>query len=721
MFKDAGRLLGVSKIDIYKYQTAVRAGQLREPLPHLFIISDEFAEMKTQQPEFLERLVSAARIGRELGVHLILATQKPAGVVDDQIWSNSRFRVCLKVQDRQDSMDMLKRPDAAELKAAGRFYMQVGYNEQFLLGQSAWAGAPYEPSADGKKVQDIAVRIFERNGQVIQTVQAASKAMAQNRQKQLDAIVGYIADIAAEERISVRPLWKEPLPRSLPIAELKEKYAAPEAAAHTLSPLVGECDDPERQRRFPLYLPLSTEGNAIIYGAAGSGKTTFLTAAIYELLCAHTAETLHLYLCDFGAETLRQFALAPQVGEVVTAADSEKVLSLLRLLREEIGKRKKLFAEWGGDFASYSAAAQPPVPSIVLVINNYGAFSELFEDQEDQIAYLSMEGTKYGLYLVLATATTNAIRYRMAQNFKQIFVLQLNDNSEYANVLGSTGGLYSTRNKGRGLVKVNDVAYEFQTAQVADNPARIQTEVKALCAALTDMGGARAKRVPILPAMVDMEFLQGTEIRLDRFPVGVNKDSLAIETLDLTAAPVWAFASADDELLGGFAAQCAAVLAQCAETVALRTEAQVMELLAVLVERSDLCKQGVAAEFVRKAVVIPDLTALLQILTADGQHHLRDIFLNLKPEFAVTFLIGDELNRWQNLLNEPWAKPRGVAISFWLGDGAGNYSYQLGINKVGSELYGELGEGFGLVLRKGKYRIAKLLQSAAAKEDDGDA
>ena len=85
-------------------------------MSHLFIISDEFAELKAQQPDFMDELISTARIGRSLGVHLILATQKPSGVVNDQIWSNSKFRICLRVQDKSDSMDMIKCPDAAELK-----------------------------------------------------------------------------------------------------------------------------------------------------------------------------------------------------------------------------------------------------------------------------------------------------------------------------------------------------------------------------------------------------------------------------------------------------------------------------------------------------------------------------------------------------------------------------------------------------------------------------
>ena len=123
IFNEARDRLNESTIDIYKYQKFYREGKVQNPVSHLFIISDEFAELKAQKPEFMDQLISTARIGRSLGVHLILATQKPSGVVDDQIWSNSKFRVCLKVQDKSDSMDMIKCPDAAGLKNVGRFYL----------------------------------------------------------------------------------------------------------------------------------------------------------------------------------------------------------------------------------------------------------------------------------------------------------------------------------------------------------------------------------------------------------------------------------------------------------------------------------------------------------------------------------------------------------------------------------------------------------------------
>lgn len=123
------------------------------PIPHLFIIIDEFAELKREEPEFMKELISVAQVGRSLGVHLILATQKPSGTVDDNIWSNSKFRLCLRVQDRQDSNDMLHKPDAAYITQAGRCYLQVGNDEVYELFQSGWSGAPYDENLGDQKAE----------------------------------------------------------------------------------------------------------------------------------------------------------------------------------------------------------------------------------------------------------------------------------------------------------------------------------------------------------------------------------------------------------------------------------------------------------------------------------------------------------------------------------------------------------------------------------------
>ncbi|MDD3253291.1 MAG: type VII secretion protein EssC [Lachnospiraceae bacterium] len=134
--------------NINLYTKLYKNGEAAVPVPHLFIIIDEFAELKREESEFMKELISVAQVGRSLGVHLILATQKPSGTVDDNIWSNSKFRLCLRVQDRQDSNDMLHKPDAAYITQAGRCYLQVGNDELYELFQSGYSGAAYDENAD---------------------------------------------------------------------------------------------------------------------------------------------------------------------------------------------------------------------------------------------------------------------------------------------------------------------------------------------------------------------------------------------------------------------------------------------------------------------------------------------------------------------------------------------------------------------------------------------
>ena len=174
-FNKARELTDESTIDIYKYQKLYHDGIVKKPIPHLFIICDEFAELKQQQPDFMDELISVARIGRSLGVHLILATQKPAGIVNDQIRSNSKFGICLKVQDRSDSVDVIKRPDAAKLKKAGQFFLNVGNDELFVLGQSGWAGAGYFPSDITKREIDTSVEFISNIGASVKKMDNRTK------------------------------------------------------------------------------------------------------------------------------------------------------------------------------------------------------------------------------------------------------------------------------------------------------------------------------------------------------------------------------------------------------------------------------------------------------------------------------------------------------------------------------------------------------------------
>ena len=265
---------GVNHIN--DYIKLFKAGKVSTPLPHLIMIVDEFAELKQEYPDFMKELISAARIGRTLGVHLILATQKPAGVVDAQIWSNSKFKLCLKVQTKEDSNEVIKTPLAAEIVEPGRAYFQVGNNEIFDLFQSAYSGAAVP---EGNVNSDKIYAIYERNLWGKKSLKYTNKKSAKSKSSlsQLQAIVDYVYDYCESQGIAKLP--------GICLPSLKDKITTDELA-YTADSVpkfcvpIGIYDDPEQQQQGIVELDLSKD-NVYIVGSAQMGKTVMLQTMIY--------------------------------------------------------------------------------------------------------------------------------------------------------------------------------------------------------------------------------------------------------------------------------------------------------------------------------------------------------------------------------------------------------------------------------------------------------
>ena len=738
IFNEIAASTGTSNIDIYKYQRMYREGVVREPLPHLLIISDEFAELKSQQPEFMSQLVSAARIGRSLGIHLILATQKPSGVVDDQIWSNSRFRVCLKVQEKADSMEVIKRPDAAALTGIGRFFLQVGFNELFDLGQSAWAGAPYYPADRLEKSYDDSVVVIDDTGRPLRQARPdrRPKTLA-SPSKQLDEVARYLAGIAAEEHLRARPLWLDPIPAEIFADSLRAKYARGAAKPGVLDPMVGEYDDPANQRQALLTVPLTADGNAVVYGSAGSGKTGFVVALVLSLLQEHTPEEVHLYILDFEAETLRAFQAAPHVGDVLCSYEEEKVENLFKLLNDEIARRRRLFSDHGGDITSYRRHSGRQVESIVVVIHNYSAFSERYDGKEESIAALSREGVRYGIYFVLTAASTTAIRLRILQNFKQFFVLQLNDPGEYSSVLGNIGGVVPSPLYGRGIVKTDGV-YEFQTAKPSMAATSDLDFVRAASEELARAWqGPVAPRVPVLPTHVTMEALAGRTAcpDLGAVPVGIDARTLDVVEYDLRRRLVTLVVSQTGEVDGFISALAQALAEHCqVRTIVLDADAAVSAPLSAcdLLAGEAAVNRGVAAlyeEMVRRnntmadaratgdpepafdgmVVLVPSLGGLLEALDEQNSDRFRATLLKCDASLGASFVLADSEALAANHVQQAWLRPHHTGMDgIWIGDGLAT-QYTLQAARTSSSMYDDIGPEFGYVLTKGKARLTKLL------------
>jgi S-DNA-T family DNA segregation ATPase FtsK/SpoIIIE len=504
IFNAAGNL---QHIDEY-YRSPLRE---KEPLPHLVIVIDEFAQLKKDHPDFMSELISIAAIGRTLGVHLILATQKPAGVVDDKIWSNSRFRICLRVQDEADSRDMLRVPDAAKIAIPGRGYLQVGSNEVFELVQFAWSGAPYYPDEE-LVVEEAEVFEVALNGSrykvstVADTLVFSSKA-PQSLAKQLQVFIDYLAEEADKQGIDPLPgPWSPPLAEELFLESIHEGDTGWDGVIWRpyeswLRPSIGLIDDLARQIQRPLTFPLE-EGNLIVYGMPGTGKTTLLQSLLLALATEYSPRDVHLYGLDFG-RMLKDFDGLPHCGGIIQGDEDEKCRRLFRYLKNELNRRKQVFSEEGvKTLFSYREISNESLPAIFTFIDGYLNFKDSYPDEHDAWEMLLREGPGFGIYFVVSANRVSDIFDKIRSNFSLAFSFELADPSDYYFAVGRPVKPLNRAPEGRGLVKGSVPPLEAQIALPAkgsdefQRTLQIRQTVQQMKEAWTE---ELAYRIPMLP------------------------------------------------------------------------------------------------------------------------------------------------------------------------------------------------------------------------------
>lgn len=724
LFNEARDSLNESSIDIYKYQALYRKGKVKKPISHLFIISDEFAELKSQKPEFMEQLISTARIGRSLGVHLILATQKPSGVVDDQIWSNSKFRVCLKVQDKSDSNDMIRCPDAAAIKQSGRFYLQVGYNELFAMGQAAWGGAQYYPTEKRKKKVDQSVSMIDNVGNVVKVMDTENEAIAaESKGEEITSIIQYIVDTAKKEKIEINQLWLEKIPDHIYVDQLAEKYHYV-AEKNNINPIIGEYDDPDNQSQGLLTLPLSQEGNTIIYGIGGSGKEMMLTSLIYSTITNHTSDEVNFYLLDFGAETLRVFKNAPHTGDVLLSTEKEKIENLFKMLIAIIEDRKKLFADYNGSYDFYISHGGKQIPTIVVVINNYEAFIETYDEYEDTINQMARDCQKYGVVFICTTNGSNTIRYRTRQNFRQNIVLQFNDPSDYGSILPGARKKEPSKIYGRGLIE-RDAVYEYQAAYTYKEE-KITDYIKIICKKLQEICPTQAKRIPILPDIVNQEIVSHKLGNLRTIPVGIEKNSLEVATLDIQSLNSYCITGDDVTSNPAFIHGFAKNIVKVPNTKVLIIDGEGLLEEVGVTEKNIIYGTRPYTDMINKlneiytanssgnsteevAVIIIGINSIFLKITPDEKLMLTNILSNANIVETMRFFFVDNITTIKSFNLEPWFKGMvDLSEGIWIGNGLAN-QFTLKVTTNSRLLRAEIPEDFGYVIKKGKATLVKFM------------
>ena len=538
------RLFGEFEVNhINQYQKKFKNGEATEPLPHLFLISDEFAELKVNQPDFIKELVSIARVGRSLGVHLILATQKPSGVVDDQIWSNSRFKIALKVADRSDSNEMLHTPDAAEITQTGRAYLQVGNNEVYELFQSAWSGADYQPDKDDMGIEDHTIYLINELGQyeILNEDLSGLEDVDEIKEvpTELDAIVHHIQLLCEEQEIPPVPQpWLPPLKERIALDELEE--VQPTVAwgqEKPLSVLLGMADIPQAQKQEAVSINLSKDGHILLYGSPGTGKTTFLQTAGMDLARKFSPKALTMYLMDFGTNGLAPLSKLPQVADTMLLDQTEKISKFVRIMEKELNRRKKLLADYGvGTLDLYRQASGQEEPAIVILLDSYEAFKEEAYEAElfKLLVRISREGLSIGVHLLVTAGRQTNLRAQLYSNFKHQLSLPQNEAGEVRAIVGSTPLAMTMEDiKGRALMKREEVdviqlalpVYGANDTQVLNN---LRQEVASLQEAWT---GQRPSAIPMVPEeLTEKDFYSRASVQTayehELVPLGLDLETV---------------------------------------------------------------------------------------------------------------------------------------------------------------------------------------------------
>lgn len=739
IFNKASELLGISNIDIYKYQQLFREGSVHEPVQHLIIISDEFAELKAQQPEFMEQLISTARIGRSLGVHLVLATQKPSGVVNDQIWSNSKFRVCLKVQEKADSMEMLKRPEAASLTQAGRYYLQVGYNELFEMGQSAWAGAMYMPSDIYEEECDKSAYIIDKIGRIlIRTNIEKNTSLGIKQEKQVDAITKYLSSIAMEERLLAKPLWLEPLPEIIVLDDISMKFDSPESECENIAPVIGMLDDPENQEQRVLTVPISENGNVIIYGAGDTGKTTFITTMIYSVITTKAPQKVNIYILDFGNQTLLAFRNAPHIGDVVLRDENEKIESLLRQIEQEVENRRQLFSNYGGNLSQYKRMTGKEMPSIIIVINDFVSFREKSDIWYERVSKLTDICCSYGVYFVITTTTTRGIG-SILPNFGQMFTLRFNEDTRYREIFGRYSGVKPKSYKGRGLIKLDDV-YEYQVARVTDNLESTYEFIQSICGQLQLQNKAyKAKRVQIMPKTLFADYFKS---QLDDYepwlyPVGLDHETFEPVSMDLSQACVYQIGSVEpfnnkfaqglidmmDLRHSSFKLLDMSYTMGHNELSKGSLEKAVMEIFDDLVLRNNTYKDALESgsqvpTFEETIIIINGFDLMLNELNEalitkrnKTKEDLEMLLLKNEKQYNVRFVLISSARGISSFSSKSWyIKHCRSKINLWIGDGISQNQGEIKLTKYTPFLREDIGEDYGYIISHNKAKRIRIIE-----------
>lgn len=506
-FAEAGE--GIDNLDAYL------ATNPPEPMPRLLLVVDEFAMLAKDFPDVLSSLVAVGAVGRTLGVHMILATQRPAGVVNDDILANTNLRVALRVQSRDDSINVIGVPSASAIgrNQRGRAFVKLGQDEIVPIQTALVTGRAEAPGRDSLDVVPV---MFG--------APAPASAVETVDETDLDLLIGAIVEANQQAGFdSPRPVWPEPLGDRIDLTGFPSLTSLPSIGGYVEGELltVGVSDDPDRQRQIPASWLLD-QGNLLLLGIPGSGTSTALATIALVAARDSRPDDLDLIVLDLGSRDLAALADLPHTLAYVGSGSAarEQQVRLLKHVHAEFDRRR--------------AAGGRHRPTIVL-IDGLATLREEYQDFEGMQLLEGLyrawaDGPDVNLWFAASTTRAKSVPSAIDDVTTQKWMFRLADPYDY-----SAAGIRSAKDlpaavPGRCVLATNRLQTHIATAGVP------LPDAVATIAVDHPQSQAKVSVVRQLPDRVAAEELGGLADLAGepwRIPVGISESDLEPFGLEL--------------------------------------------------------------------------------------------------------------------------------------------------------------------------------------------
>lgn len=511
------------------YEQARAQGAQLEPMPALFIVVDEFSEMLASKPAFIDVFAMIGRLGRSLGVHLLLASQRLDEGRISKIETHLSYKISLRTFSAMESRSVIGVPDAYELpNSPGNGYLRPD-TQTLIRFKAAYASGPYRPRRGTSKPEAIETHVVPFGTDYLEPPTPAAATPEPEPEESDEHGTRTMMDVLIERLRGVGPqahqVWLPPLktPATLdqllpPLVDHPDLGPRPVGDLHTatLSVPVGLIDLPAQQRRELLVAELAgSKGNVAVVGGPQAGKSTLLRTLICSLALTHTAAEVQFYCLDFGG-TLNSLAGMPHVGSVANRLDRDRVTRTVSEIMNLMTQREALFAAHNIDsMASYRRARArgaftdtDPYGDVFLVVDGWYTIRQDFEDLEDQFMELAARGLSFGIHLVIAANRWSEMRPWLRDVLGTRFELRLGDpiDSEVHSKLAAT----VPEIPGRGIT-MDQCHFLTALPRIDGNPGTddLADATIELADALATPTAPTAPRVRLLPGVLSASDVPG--------------------------------------------------------------------------------------------------------------------------------------------------------------------------------------------------------------------